>query len=126
MQTRNHPNSLHLFMSSANHSVSAKHFPPTATEIDNSSATPDNVAAPFSTEHNKPASNESQKSATDFNFCKGAYSMSDTIFQTMLRSSSSQLPEDDINDESSTGIVIYSGGTSEPDPSARANTYYTP
>ena len=56
-------------------------------------------------------------------------SMSDTVFQTMLRSSSSQprQPEADINDESATGLVVYPGSGSEPDPfSAHANTYYAP
>ena len=54
--------------------------------------------------------------------------MSDTVFQTMLRSSPKiAMPEADINDESSSGLVVYSGGPSEPDPfSANANTYYTP
>ncbi|PPQ70922.1 hypothetical protein CVT25_004766 [Psilocybe cyanescens] len=54
--------------------------------------------------------------------------MSDTVFQSMLRSSPKAIvPEADINDESSTGLVVYSGGSSEPDPfSANANTYYTP
>uniref|UniRef100_A0A8H7XXY7 Uncharacterized protein n=1 Tax=Psilocybe cubensis TaxID=181762 RepID=A0A8H7XXY7_PSICU len=56
--------------------------------------------------------------------------MSDTVFQSMLRSSPKvNAPEADINDESSSGLVVYSGGggTSEPDPfSVNANTYYTP
>ncbi|CAA7262659.1 unnamed protein product [Cyclocybe aegerita] len=55
--------------------------------------------------------------------------LSDTVFQTMLRSSSkSTRPEADINDESSSGLVVYSAGAAaEPDPfSANANTYYTP
>ena len=93
-----------------------------ASEDDKSSATPANEVAP-STEQ-KPTANESQKALK-----MRARSMSDTVFQTMLRSSSSQPrpPEDDINDESTNGIVVYSGGTSEPDPfSAHANTYYTP
>ncbi|KAF9480264.1 hypothetical protein BDN70DRAFT_620540 [Pholiota conissans] len=52
--------------------------------------------------------------------------LSDTVFQNMLRSSPKVVePEADINDESSSGLVVYSGG--EPDPfSAHANTYYTP
>jgi len=97
-----------------------------SAEDDENSATPDNAVAPSSTEH-KPAGNESQKTSTSAK--KRTRSMSDTVFQTMLRSSSSQprSPEDDINDESTNGIVVYSGGTSEPDPfSAHANTYYTP
>ncbi|KAJ3500587.1 hypothetical protein NLJ89_g9729 [Agrocybe chaxingu] len=54
--------------------------------------------------------------------------LSDTVFQTMLRSSSKPTrPEADINDESSSGLVVYSAGAAEPDPfSANANTYYTP
>ena len=100
-----------------------------ATEDDKSSATPDNAVAPSSTEH-KSASYESQKAVqTSASAKTRTRSMSDTVFQTMLRSSSSQPrpPEDDINDESTCGIVVYSGGTSEPDPfSAHANTYYTP
>jgi hypothetical protein len=55
--------------------------------------------------------------------------MSNTVFQNMLHSSSSQprRPEADINDKSTTSIVVYSGAASEPDPfSANANTYYTP
>ncbi|KIM41775.1 hypothetical protein M413DRAFT_137841 [Hebeloma cylindrosporum] len=55
--------------------------------------------------------------------------MSDTVFQTMLRSTSTKAvePEADINDESSSGLVVYSGAPSEPDPfSAHATTYYTP
>ena len=99
------------------------------SDADKSSAMPDNVVVPSSTEH-KPASNESQKTLLTSTSAKTrTRSMSDTVFQTMLRSSSSQprQPEDDINDESTTGIVVYSGGTSEPDPfSAHANTYYTP
>ena len=53
--------------------------------------------------------------------------MSDTVFQSMLRSSaskSSPSPEADIRDE--LDPVVYSAGASEPDPfSANANTYYT-
>ncbi|KDR78350.1 hypothetical protein GALMADRAFT_1315287, partial [Galerina marginata CBS 339.88] len=56
--------------------------------------------------------------------------VSDTVFQSMLRSSTKPTdpePEADINDESSSGLVVYSGASSEPDPfSAHANTYYTP
>ncbi|PPQ66147.1 hypothetical protein CVT26_010870 [Gymnopilus dilepis] len=55
--------------------------------------------------------------------------LSDTVFQSMLASSNkAPVPEADINDESTSGLVVYSGGpVSEPDPfSANANTYYTP
>ena len=99
-----------------------------ASEGDRSSATPENPVAP-STE-NKLATNESQKALPTSTSAKmRTRSLSDTVFQSMLRSSSSQPrpPEDDINDESTNGIIVYSGGTSEPDPfSAHANTYYTP
>ena len=97
------------------------------SEGDKSSGTPENAIAP-STEHNL-VTNEFQKTLPTSTSAKTrTRSLSDTVFQTMLRSSSSQpRPEDDINDESTTGIVVYSGGTSEPDPfSAHANTYYTP
>jgi len=55
--------------------------------------------------------------------------MSDTVFQTMLHSAPTKPvePEAGINDKSSSGLVVYSGGPSEPDPlSAHANSYYTP
>ncbi|KAF8901009.1 hypothetical protein CPB84DRAFT_994909 [Gymnopilus junonius] len=55
--------------------------------------------------------------------------LSDTVFQSMLSSTNkSPGPEADINDESTSGLVVYSGGApAEPDPfSANANTYYTP
>ncbi|KAJ7602487.1 hypothetical protein DFH06DRAFT_1488666 [Mycena polygramma] len=61
--------------------------------------------------------------------------LSDTVFMSMLRSPSSasdspRRPEADINDESSSDLVVYSSPTAakpEPDPfSANANTYYTP
>ncbi|KAJ6463408.1 hypothetical protein C8R45DRAFT_911574 [Mycena sanguinolenta] len=56
--------------------------------------------------------------------------LSETVFMSMLRSPSPKLPEADINDESSSDLVIYSAAKdplSEPDPfSANANTYYTP
>ncbi|KAJ7938343.1 hypothetical protein B0H13DRAFT_1139546 [Mycena leptocephala] len=57
-------------------------------------------------------------------------SLSDTAFMSMLRSPSPRLPEADINDESSSDLVVYSSAKEakpEPDPfSATANTYYTP
>lgn len=95
------------------------------TEADRNSTSPDNVA---STEH-KPVNESQAAPPTSTSVKTRTRSMSDTVFQTMLRSSSSQLqhPETDINDESTTGIVVYSGGASEPDPfSAHASTYYTP
>ncbi|KAF7373510.1 hypothetical protein MSAN_00561200 [Mycena sanguinolenta] len=56
--------------------------------------------------------------------------LSETMFMSMLRSPSPKLPEADINDESSSDLVIYSATMDpkpEPDPfSANANTYYTP
>ncbi|KAJ7270754.1 hypothetical protein B0H12DRAFT_1320206 [Mycena haematopus] len=56
--------------------------------------------------------------------------LSETVFMSMLRSPSPKLPEADINDESSSDLVIYSAtkdSKPEPDPfSANANTYYTP
>lgn len=52
--------------------------------------------------------------------------LSDTVFQSMLRNSPKP-PEADINDESSSDLVVYSAGSPQPDPfSANANTYYTP
>jgi chromosome segregation ATPase len=58
--------------------------------------------------------------------------MSDTVFQSMMRSAP-KLPEADINDDSCNDlVVVYSGGTGttgppEPDPfRANATTYYTP
>ncbi|KAL0574759.1 hypothetical protein V5O48_007206 [Marasmius crinis-equi] len=55
--------------------------------------------------------------------------LSDTVFHSVLRSSSSssKTPEEDINDESSSDVLVYSGKAPEPDPfSANARTYYTP
>ncbi|KAJ7730391.1 hypothetical protein DFH07DRAFT_993983 [Mycena maculata] len=59
--------------------------------------------------------------------------LSDTVFMSMLSPSaspSSKAPEADINDESSSDLVVYSSPTAlkpEPDPfSAHATTYYTP
>ena len=99
------------------------------TEADKSSTSPDNAVVTSSIEH-KPDGNRSQQVPSISTSAKTrTRSMSDTVFQAMLLSSSSQprLPETDINDESTTGIVVYSGGTSEPDPfSAHASTYYTP
>jgi hypothetical protein len=99
------------------------------TEADIGSTLPDNVVIKSSTEH-KHVSNKSQPVPPISTSVKTrTRSMSDTVFQAMLRSSSSQppQPETDINDESTPGIIVYSGNTSEPDPfSAHASTYYTP
>ncbi|KIK56148.1 hypothetical protein GYMLUDRAFT_174742, partial [Collybiopsis luxurians FD-317 M1] len=56
--------------------------------------------------------------------------LSDTVFHSILRSSPAapKSPEADINDESSSELIVYEPvAKSEPDPfSATANTYYTP
>ncbi|KAJ7431233.1 hypothetical protein FB451DRAFT_436193 [Mycena latifolia] len=56
--------------------------------------------------------------------------LSDTVFMSMMRTPSPKLPEADINDESSSDLVVYSSpkeAKPEPDPfSAHATTYYTP
>ena len=90
------------------------------TEADTSSTLPETAAVISSAEEAPPASTSAKPRTR---------SISDTVFQTILHSSSSQplQPEADINDESTTGVVVYSGGASEPDPfSVHANTYYTP
>jgi hypothetical protein len=97
---------------------------------DASKSTADQSAAYPSSEL-KPESILSSSTASSPPSTKGHRSraMSDTVFQTMLRSTPTKPvePEADINDESSSGLVVYSGGPSEPDPfSAHANTYYTP
>ncbi|KAL0952374.1 hypothetical protein HGRIS_006651 [Hohenbuehelia grisea] len=52
--------------------------------------------------------------------------LSDTVFQNMIREPTKP-PEADINDESSSDLVVYAPPTQEPDPfRADANTYYTP
>ncbi|KAF8064059.1 hypothetical protein FPV67DRAFT_200335 [Lyophyllum atratum] len=52
--------------------------------------------------------------------------LSDTVFQSMMRASPKP-PEEDINDESSQDLVVYSGTPEQPDPfRANATTYYTP
>ena len=99
------------------------------TEADKSSTSPGNVVTTPSPEQ-KIASGGSQQASPILSSSKTrTRSMSDSVFQNMLRSSSSRppQPEADINDESTAGIVVYAGGTTEPDPfSAHANTYYTP
>ncbi|KIY48507.1 hypothetical protein FISHEDRAFT_43031 [Fistulina hepatica ATCC 64428] len=60
-----------------------------------------------------------------------ARAISDTVFHSMLRSSSgseksSKHPESEVNDESSGDVIVFSP-EKKPDPfSATANTYYTP
>ena len=97
------------------------------TKVDKGSISPVNVVT-SSTDH-KPASGDSHQAPPTSSAKTRTRSMSDIVFQTMLRSSSSEprQPKTGSNEESTTGIVIHSGGTSEPDPfSAHANTYYTP
>lgn len=99
------------------------------TEVDKSSRSPDTVATTSLIEQKPASSGFHQASQTLMSTKTRTRSMSDSVFQTMLRSSASQppQPEADINDESTTDIVVYAGGSSEPDPfSAHANTYYTP
>ncbi|KAJ6630157.1 hypothetical protein B0H10DRAFT_2208272 [Mycena sp. CBHHK59/15] len=57
--------------------------------------------------------------------------LSDTVFMSMLHSPPPKSPEADINDDSSSDLVVYSSpkatAAPEPDPfSAHATTYYTP
>lgn len=53
--------------------------------------------------------------------------MSDSVFQTLARASKPRPPEADINDESSSALVVYASSSPEPDPfRANATTYYTP
>ncbi|KAF8176272.1 hypothetical protein BJ912DRAFT_700513 [Pholiota molesta] len=76
----------------------------------------------------KPGSVTSSSAAPTPPSAKGrSRALSDTVFQSMLRSTPPKIiePEADINDDSSSGLVVYSGG--EPDPfSTHATTYYTP
>ncbi|KAJ7153555.1 hypothetical protein C8R43DRAFT_1106769 [Mycena crocata] len=94
-----------------------------------SSALPDYPSSakssPMSAQDSAPASRASSPSV------KGrSRALSDTVFMSPLRSPSPKLPEADINDESSSDLVVYSNSgdaKAEPDPfSANANTYYTP
>jgi hypothetical protein len=112
-----HEQSQSFFYSTAN----------SGTKVDKSSLSPVNVVT-SSTEH-MPASSDSHQALLTSSAKTRTRSMSDSVFQTMLCSSSSEprQPKTFSNDESTTGIVIHLGGTSEPDPfSAHANTYYTP
>ncbi|KAK0433651.1 hypothetical protein EV421DRAFT_2088558 [Armillaria borealis] len=77
-------------------------------------------------------SNDSSQSSNDKNRSRA---LSDTVFQSLMKSTSSVSshasskgrPEADINDESSADLVVYSEKVPEPDPfSAGAKTYYTP
>ncbi|KAF7326631.1 hypothetical protein MVEN_02599900 [Mycena venus] len=81
-------------------------------------------SSPMSTKDSTPPSRASSPGV------KGhSRALSDTVFMSMLRSPSPKplLPEADINDESSSDLVVYSAAKPEPDPfSANANTYYTP
>ena len=84
-----------------------------------------------------PASTRATDSPASFSSTKSrSRALSDTVFQSIIRSASRistntnsthNTPESDINDESSTDLVVYSRPTPEPDPfRADANTYYTP
>ncbi|KAK0236935.1 hypothetical protein EDD85DRAFT_907765 [Armillaria nabsnona] len=77
-------------------------------------------------------SNDSSQSSNNKNRSRA---LSDTVFQSLMKSTSSVSshasskgrPEADINDESSADLVVYSEKVPEPDPfSASAKTYYTP
>jgi septal ring factor EnvC (AmiA/AmiB activator) len=97
-----------------------------------SSAVADYPAYPSSAKSSPMSANDSAPaSRTSSPGIKGrGRSLSDTAFMSMLRSPSPRLPEADINDESSSDLVVYSSAKEakpEPDPfSATANTYYTP
>ncbi|KAJ3773122.1 hypothetical protein FB446DRAFT_642254 [Lentinula raphanica] len=76
-----------------------------------------------------PISLRSTDSPSQSSLRSRSRALSDTVFHSMLRSSpiSSKPPEADINDESSSELVVYDPAKPEPDPfSATANTYYTP
>lgn len=74
-------------------------------------------------------SNKSADSPISISKSRGR-ALSDSVFTNMLRASAKPAeaePEADINDESSADLVVYSGGTPEPDPFRMdATTYYTP
>ncbi|KAJ7146055.1 hypothetical protein C8R44DRAFT_690289 [Mycena epipterygia] len=84
-------------------------------------------SSPMSADDSAPASRASSPGIKGRN-----RALSDTVFMSMLRSPSPspKSPEADINDESSSDLVVYSEPKSikpEPDPfSAHATTYYTP
>lgn len=100
--------------------------------IPDTSASPD-ISAIFSSVVLKPSlldNNESQRPTSPPR--NRGRAMSDTVFQSMMRSAPKH-PEADINDDSCNDlVVVYSGGTGttgpqEPDPfRANATTYYTP
>ncbi|KAF8824484.1 hypothetical protein HHX47_DHR8000074 [Lentinula edodes] len=76
-----------------------------------------------------PVSLHSSDSPSQSSIRSRSRALSDTVFHSMLRSSpiNSKPPEADINDESSSELVVYDPAKPEPDPfSATANTYYTP
>ncbi|KAJ3993211.1 hypothetical protein F5050DRAFT_1578105 [Lentinula boryana] len=76
-----------------------------------------------------PVSLSSTDSPSQSSLRSRSRALSDTVFHSMLRSSpiTTRPPEADINDESSSELVVYDPAKPEPDPfSATANTYYTP
>ncbi|KAE9406084.1 hypothetical protein BT96DRAFT_798152, partial [Gymnopus androsaceus JB14] len=74
-----------------------------------------------------PISLRSTDSPSQSSIRSRSRALSDTVFHSMLRSPSTKAPEADINDESSSELVVYAAAKPEPDPfSATANTYYTP
>ena len=87
----------------------------------------DSVEAAHPSSELKPESILSSSTASS-DLSHRSRTMRDTVLQTMLRLSPTKPIEPaDIKDESSARLVVYSGGTSEPDPfSAHANIYYTP
>ena len=96
---------------------------------DASKSTADEAAYPPSELKPESALSSSASSAPPWMKSHWSRAMSDTVFQTMLHSAPTKPvePEAGINDKSSSGLVVYSGGPSEPDPlSAHANSYYTP
>ncbi|KAF5381923.1 hypothetical protein D9757_007560 [Collybiopsis confluens] len=77
-----------------------------------------------------PISPKSTDSPSNSSLRGRSRALSDTVFHSMLRSSPAapKHPEADINDESSSDLMLYDPVVKpEPDPfSATANTYYTP
>ncbi|KAF7325920.1 hypothetical protein MKEN_00442800 [Mycena kentingensis (nom. inval.)] len=74
-----------------------------------------------------PGSTKDSSRASSPNIKNRARALSDTVFMSMMRSSSpAKSPEADINDESSPDLIVYAPGAPEPDPfNANGNTYYT-
>ncbi|KAF8172754.1 hypothetical protein K438DRAFT_1728681 [Mycena galopus ATCC 62051] len=92
-------------------------------------------SSPMSTSAAGSGKDDSAASSPSTGIKNHSRALSETMFMSMLRSPSaspaSKLPEADINDESSSDLVIYASNNSankqEPDPfSANAHTYYTP